>query len=375
MPDAPDKPRSIPSDTPLGSVPREISQELVPRERSQSFGVRELSQPFTTPEISGQLSLREIQQAALAGVTGSPSDSPEVRDLRDRIHLLEQTVMEMRSRHLQDLKALRQSQHLLNAVLDNSPSAIYVKDSSGRYILVNRRCERLLGRPRAAILGRTDHEILPIEEERAVVARDREVIERCEPTEIEELLADAEGGARHFLTVRFPLSDANGQVTGLCGIATDITERRRAAAERDALQQQIIEAQQLALRELSTPLIPLADGVVVMPLVGTIDRGRAQQILETLLDGVAQQRARAAILDITGVRTVDEQVAQALLQAAQAVRLLGASVILTGIRAEVAQALVRLGGGFHPGELVTRGTLQAGIAYALGMLRGTPSAR
>lgn len=379
MPDAPDKqPRSsisggmsgggsAGSDTPLGSVPRELSQELVPRERSQSFSVRELSQPLIPMERSQPLSLREINAASLQPrEAGQQAESPEVRDLRDRIHLLEQTVQEMRSRHLQDLKALRQSQHLLNAVLDNSPSAIYVKDASGRYILVNRRCERLLGRSRAAILGRTDHDLLPPADEQVVVAGDQEVLRRCEPTETEELLADAEGGARHFLTVRFPLSDPSGQVTGLCGISTDITERRRAAAERDALQRQIIEAQQAALRELSTPLIPLAEGVVVMPLVGSIDPTRAQQILETLLEGVARQRARSAILDITGVRTVDEQVAQALVHAAHAVRLLGASVILTGIRAEVAQALVRIGGDFRLGELVTRATLQAGIAYALG---------
>lgn len=369
MADAPEKPRQPPtSDTPLGSVPREINQELVPRERSQTFSVRELGQQSSS-ERSQSLALREIERAARERDPNQPPESSEVRDLRDRIHLLEQTVQEMRSRHLQDLKALRQSQHLLNAVLDNSPSAIFVKDATGRYILVNRRCERLLGRPRAEILGRTDHDLLPPAEEEAMAARDREVLVRCEPTETEELLSDAEGGARHFLTVRFPLSDSSGQVTGLCGISTDVTERRRAAAEREALQQQIITAQQAALRELSTPLIPLAEGVVVMPLVGTIDRGRAQQILETLLEGVAQLRARAAILDITGVRTVDEQVAHALVQAAHAVRLLGATVILTGIRAEVAQALVRIGGDFRLGELVTRATLQSGIAYAIGQLR------
>ena len=365
MAEAPEKPRQPPtSDTPLGSVPREINQELVPRERSQTFSVRELGQ--SSSERSQSLALREIERAARERDPNQPPESSEVRDLRDRIHLLEQTVQEMRSRHLQDLKALRQSQHLLNAVLDNSPSAIFVKDAAGRYILVNRRCERLLGRPRAEILGRTDHDLLPPSEEEAMAARDREVLVRCEPTETEELLADAEGGARHFLTVRFPLSDSSGQVTGLCGISTDITERRRAAVEREALQQQIIAAQQAALRELSTPLIPLAEGILAMPLIGTIDAARAAQILDTLLDGVAAQRARVAILDITGVRLVDAQVASALLNAARAVRLLGAHVILTGIRAEVAQALVLIGADL--GDLTTRSTLQSGIASALKLL-------
>ena len=114
------------------------------------------------------------------------------------------------------------------------------------------------------------------------------------------------------------------------------------------------------------PLIPLAEGVLAMPLIGTIDAARAAQILDTLLDGVAAQRARVAILDIIGVRLVDAQVASALLNAARAVRLLGAHVILTGIRAEVAQALVHIGADL--GDLTTRSTLQSGIASALKLL-------
>jgi rsbT co-antagonist protein RsbR len=150
---------------------------------------------------------------------------------------------------------------------------------------------------------------------------------------------------------------------GIACVARDITEQKHAEAERTALQEQVIEAQRAAIRELSTPLIPLAEGVVAMPLVGTIDSGRAQQIMETLLDGVAQQQAHVAIIDITGVQVVDTQIANTLVQAAQAVRLLGARVVLTGIRPDVAQTLVHL--GVDLGHLVTRGSLQNGIAYAL----------
>ena len=130
------------------------------------------------------------------------------------------------------------------------------------------------------------------------------------------------------------------------------------------LQQQVIDSQQATLRELSTPLVPIADGVVAMPLVGTIDSQRAQQIIETLLEGISQRQAETAILDITGVKVVDTHVAQALLRAAQAAALLGAQVILTGIQADVAQSLVQLGADLN--RIVTRSDLQAGIAYALG---------
>jgi anti-anti-sigma regulatory factor len=129
------------------------------------------------------------------------------------------------------------------------------------------------------------------------------------------------------------------------------------------LQEEIIRSQEAALRELSTPLIPIADKVVVLPLIGTMDSKRAQQVIETLLDGISTLRARVAIIDITGVPVVDTQVANALIRAAQSVRLLGAEVVLTGIRPEVAQTLVGLGLDLQ--AIVTRGTLQSGIAFAL----------
>jgi rsbT co-antagonist protein RsbR len=101
---------------------------------------------------------------------------------------------------------------------------------------------------------------------------------------------------------------------------------------------------------------------MVMPLVGAVDSQRAQQVLSALLEGIAGSRARVAILDITGVAVVDTQVANALIRAAQAVKLLGAQVVLTGIRPEVAQTLVGLGADLS--GIITRSSLQSGIAYA-----------
>jgi PAS domain S-box-containing protein len=160
------------------------------------------------------------------------------------------------------------------------------------------------------------------------------------------------------------LSDEAGQVVGAISQIEDVTEEIRAEETLRASQEQLIMAQQAALRELSTPLIPLDDGVVAMPLIGAIDSTRAQQVIETLLEGVSGHHARVAILDITGVSVVDTQVANALIRAAQAVKLLGARVVLTGIRPEVAQTLVGLGVDLN--GIVTRSSLQAGIQYALG---------
>lgn len=149
-------------------------------------------------------------------------------------------------------------------------------------------------------------------------------------------------------------------VSVLPSVLQDAIERGEALAQA---RQQIILSQQAALRELSTPLIPVSDEVLIMPLIGMIDALRAQQILETLLQGVADRRAKTVIMDITGVQIVDTHVANALIQAAQAVRLLGARVVLTGIRPEVAQTLVGLGVDLR--AIVTYSSLQTGIANTL----------
>jgi anti-anti-sigma regulatory factor len=141
--------------------------------------------------------------------------------------------------------------------------------------------------------------------------------------------------------------------------------RKLAEAERERLQREVIESQQSLLAELSTPLIPIKDGIVVMPLIGAVNPERASQMLETLLRGVTSQGARVAILDVTGVREVDTHVANMLLSAAQSVRLLGSEVVITGIRAGVAQVLVSLGVDMK--GVVTRRNLQGGIEYAEGL--------
>ncbi|EYF06099.1 PAS domain-containing protein [Chondromyces apiculatus] len=162
----------------------------------------------------------------------------------------------------------------------------------------------------------------------------------------------------------FIVRDEAGGVRATGTILRDLTEQHSSEEERDALREQVLAAHQRAIRELSSPLIPLADGLVVMPLLGTIDSSRAKQIMETLLEGVAAQRARIAILDVTGIKHVDTAVANALVKTAQAANLLGTEVVLTGIGPDIARILVEL--GVDLGTLKTRGTLQSAVAYAFG---------
>ena len=125
-----------------------------------------------------------------------------------------------------------------------------------------------------------------------------------------------------------------------------------------------IEAdQQAMIAELSTPIVPLYAGILVVPLVGTIDSDRASNIMESLLEAIGREQADIVILDITGVPVIDTGTANYLLQAAKAARLLGSQVVLVGIGAEIAQTMVQL--GIDMNEIVTRANLQSGIEYAL----------
>lgn len=128
----------------------------------------------------------------------------------------------------------------------------------------------------------------------------------------------------------------------------------------------IIREQAMRIRELSTPLIPVHTGVLVLPLVGAIDSYRAGQIMDGLLEGISSQQAEVVIMDITGVPVVDTGVGNYLIQAARAAQLLGAQIILVGISAEVAQTIVQL--GMDLSGIATMANLQAGIAHAFRLL-------
>ncbi|GIN86564.1 modulator protein RsbR [Heyndrickxia sporothermodurans] len=124
-----------------------------------------------------------------------------------------------------------------------------------------------------------------------------------------------------------------------------------------------VSLQKIALQELSAPLIPVFDKISVMPLVGTIDTERAKLIMENLLSGVVKHRAEVVLIDITGVPVVDTMVAHHIIQAADAVRLVGAKCMLVGIRPEIAQTIVNL--GINLSQIITTSTLRKGIEKAL----------
>jgi rsbT co-antagonist protein RsbR len=154
------------------------------------------------------------------------------------------------------------------------------------------------------------------------------------------------------------------EVLGLATVIRDLTAEKQAEEERAALEAKVIASQDALIRELSTPLVPIAKGVLAMPLVGSISEGRAQQILDSLLSGIQALGATTAVLDITGVSMVDTHAANALVSAARAARLLGTEVIISGIGPAVARTLIEL--GVDLGGITTKSTLAAAISQALG---------
>jgi rsbT co-antagonist protein RsbR len=130
-----------------------------------------------------------------------------------------------------------------------------------------------------------------------------------------------------------------------------------------AAREQVIADQADAMLELSTPVMKLWEGVIAVPLVGTLDSARTQLVMEKLLETLVATGAEHAVLDITGVPTVDTEVAQHLLKTVSAARLLGTECIVSGIRPQVAQTIVSLGIEF--GDIATKATLADALAYAL----------
>ncbi|PYM54696.1 MAG: anti-anti-sigma factor [Candidatus Rokuibacteriota bacterium] len=126
--------------------------------------------------------------------------------------------------------------------------------------------------------------------------------------------------------------------------------------------ERIIRQQQEAIRELSTPVLPVRERLLILPIIGVIDPQRARQLTEQLLHGIRTNRARVVVMDITGVPVMDANVANHLVQTVEAARLLGATVIVTGLSPEIAQTLVTIGVDLT--KMTTVGDLQGGIEQA-----------
>jgi rsbT co-antagonist protein RsbR len=152
-----------------------------------------------------------------------------------------------------------------------------------------------------------------------------------------------------------PVREGDHDVTGMISATADASE----AMLREQALETKVERKQRVIRDLSTPIIEIWDGVLMLPLVGVVDSARTAEVMQSLLEVVASKRARFAVLDLTGVDMVDTRTASYLVELVGALRLLGAEGIITGIRSTVAQTMVSL--GLDLSGIATYADLRAGL--------------
>lgn len=301
-----------------------------------------------------------------------PDDSsPDVNgmsldELRRHIAALEAEIARTRD----DAVRLEVTELWFRSILETTSDGVGLA-VNGVMLEVNERCASLIGLPRAQIIGRSPLEFC-LPEHRARVI-ERFSMDNREPYAVTIVRPD---GSHRAIRLQGRAAMYQGRPARVV-LAQDLHERERVeeALRRELVQAEVIRAHEAILSQLSTPLLPISDDVVVLPLIGAISAERAAQIVRTLVEGVSASRARVAILDITGISGAFGEVAEALPRAARAAALLGARVILTGIGPDVARALVALGVDIE--GVMTTGTLQQGVAYALGgaRARGARGAR
>ncbi|APR88088.1 RsbR, positive regulator of sigma-B [Minicystis rosea] len=300
----------------------------------------------------------------------------ELAAARAKIETLEGELAEVRSTDAE--VRFRRSENLVDVILKTTPDWIFIKDREFRWTLANDAVAKAMDRRAEDLVGKNDLEIgWPAE---LVFGNPEKGIRGFRTDDMAVLAGEvlhnphdpatyADGTLHIMDTWKMPLRDDKGEVYGVLAFAHDVTERKRSEEERERLQQEIIAAQQRALQELSTPIIPVieaSDGggsIIIMPLVGTINTARAQDIMRSLLAGIRQYRAKVVILDVTGVPIVDTSVATHLNKTVLAARLKGAHTIVTGISDAVAETIVELGIDWSGVE--TLNNLQTGLNVAL----------
>lgn len=247
-----------------------------------------------------------------------------------------------------ELAQLRPSEAKLRAMFRAMRDVVLVMSSEGRYLKIADTAPDLLYRPSSDLIGKRMHEVMPAQAADFFLAHIRQALEQQRVVSMDYSLPVEDREVWFFANVSPMSADT------VILVCRDITERK--------LHEQQLAQQQEMLAQLSTPLIPISDTVVVLPLVGQLDAARGEQIMSTLLEGIGRTRAKVAILDVTGVALVDATTAQLLMRFTRATQLLGARIILTGIRPDLATALIALDVELH--GIATCGTLQAGIRLA-----------
>lgn len=252
---------------------------------------------------------------------------------------------------------LRDLEAMLDAITDYQ---VIKLDVRGHVASWNRGAEAITGYQAGEVLGQPVS-ILYTREDQAAGMLEQELRTARETGRFEyEGWRVRKGGERYWASVALaPIVDASGSLTGYVKVARDATQRME--------NEQRLRRQSEEIMELSTPVIQVWDKVLALPIIGTLDSSRAARLTEGLLQRISESQAEVVILDVSGVPTIDTQVAQHLLRTVQAATLMGAESILSGVRPETAQSIVQL--GVQLGDLRARNTFRDALQLALQIVR------
>jgi PAS domain S-box-containing protein len=258
---------------------------------------------------------------------------------------------------LNELKELRKTKELFENMLEGIPISIYFKDTEGHLIRVSKYFLEQAGAPSVKgekdVIGKTDFDLFGGELAKIARADEERIMKTRKPIiNRPEISYTPEGKAVYLSTTKAPMLDSKGNLIGIVGLTSDVTEQKIVEKELENL-----------LGELSTPVLYAFEGIVIMPLVGTLTSDRAQQATQTILESINRYKAKYAILDITGVPLIDSMVASQLIKTAKAINTLGSVAVITGISAEIASTLVNLGIAME--NIITKNTLLEGLQLAI----------
>ena len=260
---------------------------------------------------------------------------------------------------IQDLTPIVERERLIDTVLETIPIGLVIGDSSGRLHLVNGGYARLAGKKKEELLEQGWMNLTAQEDAR----RTKEVLERIEDgTSDEEVVEKTyirEDGTKRITQNTYRPIEHKGRRAAVC-CAMDITSLKEA---REKLEE-LVEAQQRTIKELSTPIIPIWTKVTMAPLLGSFDSMRMHDLSERLLEHTSAQKSKVVLLDLTGLAYVDTQVISEIVRLIISLRLLGARVVLVGINPRTAQSLVRLGANLE--GVPAYATLEQGLKGVIG---------
>ncbi len=258
---------------------------------------------------------------------------------------------------LKEIEKLQIDKDLLENLLKSIPVSLYFKDKEGRLIRVSQYYLEQSGAPsldaEKELIGKTDFDLYGEALARTARADEEYIMETREPViNRAEVSSTPEGETVYLSSTKAPMIDSKNNVIGIVGLTQDITKQKVAEIQLEHM-----------LGELSTPVLYAWEGIIIIPLVGTLTSNRAQQATQTILESIDRYQAKYAILDITGVSVIDSMVANQLIKTATAIETLGSKALITGVSAEIATTIVNL--GIAMDRIITKNTLLEGLHYAI----------